>query len=581
VNGGATRQPPAAAHAADADGLRPLCLALLLLGAALRLWQYAAGASQWLDELALSRGILGLSWPALLSEPLPFAQVAPKGFTLLEKAGTELWGASDLGLRLLPLISSLAALWLFSRLARRVLAHPAAVALAIALFALQPALIRYAAQVKPYASDLAVALALTLLAAELTSAGERPAAVRLLLAGTAAAAAVLVSHAAALVLAGLGVALVAGAVVTGRRRNLPRLGVTAGVWALAGGAAALAASRELPPRMRDYLRHFWAPAFGPLPHTLAGDARWLRGSLAGLLGGGGLGYPWETLYAGLAVLGVIALSRRSPALALLLFAPTAVALAAADLHLYPFDSRLVLFVVPALILAITAGVEAIAAIRFARGRPAMAGAGNPSHGPAMAAAGTRNHGTALALSGVLVYVAALVPAGFGFVADPPVYRIEETRPLLRSVAARRDPGDAIYVYYGAGHALRFYGPRYGFHPGDYLLGGCHRGDTRAYLLDLDRFRGRRRLWVLFSHAQPHLGEEATMLAYLDRLGARRLALRIFPHGRMFGLPAEAFLYDLSAATSLPRVAAASFPIAPTSSPLAASLVCAGPANPFP
>jgi hypothetical protein len=570
VNGGAPRQAPAAAtHAADGDGLRPLWIALLLLGAALRLWQYAAGASQWLDELALSRGVLGLSWPALLSGPLPFAQVAPKGFTLLEKAGTELWGANDLGLRLLPLISSLAALWLFARLARRVLAHPAAVALAIALFALLPALICYAAQVKPYASDLAVALALTLLAAEMASAGERPAAGRLLLAGAAAAAAVLVSHAAALVLAGLGVALVAGTVVTGHRRGLAWLGITAGIWALAGGAAAVAASRELPPWVRDYLWHFWAPAFGPRPHTLAGDAHWLSGSLARLLGAGGLGYPWAPLYAGLAVLGVIALWRRAPALALLLFAPTAVALTAAELRLYPFDSRLVLFVVPALILAIAAGVEAIAAIRFARGRPARATAGTPGHA------------AALALPAVLVYVAALVPAIFGFGANPPVYRIEETRPLLRSVAARRQAGDAIYVYYGAGHALRFYGPRYGFQPEDYLLGGCHRGDTRAYLLDLDRFRGRRRVWVLFSHAQPHLGEEATMLAYLDRLGARLLTLRTLPHGRMFGLPAEAFLYDLSAATGRPPVAAASFPLVPGSNRLAARFACAGPANPFP
>ena len=410
MSGGPPLQPPAAAHAADGDGLRPLWLALLLLGAAVRLWQYAAGASQWVDELALSRGFLELSWPALLSGPLPFAQVAPKGFALLEKAGTELWGASDLGLRLLPLISSLIALWLFARLARRVLAHSAAVALAIALFALQPALIRYAAQVKPYASDLAVALALTLLAAELASTGERPAAGRLLLAGAAAAAAVLVSHAAALVLVGLGVALAlvaAGAAVTGRRRVLAGLGITAGFWVLAGGAAALAAIRELPPRVRDYLWHFWAPTFGPLPHTLAGDAHWLSGSLARLLGAGGLGYPWAPLYAGLAVLGVIALWRRSPPLALLLFAPTAVALAAADLHLYPFDSRLVLFVVPALILAIAAGVEALAAIRFARGGPAMAGAGAPSHG------------AALALPAVLVYVAALVPAVAGFGADPP------------------------------------------------------------------------------------------------------------------------------------------------------------------
>ena len=143
--------------------------ALLALGAALRSWQYGAGASQWVDELALSRGILGLSWHALLTGPLPFGQIAPPGFVLLERAATATLGASDAVLRLVPLAGSLVALWLFYRLALRLLAGPGAVSLALALFAVQPSLIYFAAQVKPYSTDLAVALALTLLAAGLVA----------------------------------------------------------------------------------------------------------------------------------------------------------------------------------------------------------------------------------------------------------------------------------------------------------------------------------------------------------------------------------------------------------------------------
>jgi hypothetical protein len=543
--------------------LLPAHAALLALGAALRLWQYGAGASQWLDELALSRGIAGRSWPALLWGPLPFGQVAPKGFVLLEKAGVALWGASDYGLRLLPLAGSLVALALFYRLATRLLARPAAVAVALALFALQPELIRYAAQVKPYACDLAVALALTLLAADLESADFRPAPGRALLLGAAAAVAVLLSHAAVLVLAGLGLALVLCAVLAGGSRRLAGLAIAAGLWTLAAAGAALAASREMTPQTHDYLRQFWAPAFGPRPHALAGDLGWAVSALAGELGAGGLGYPWVPLCAGLAGLGAIALWRRNRSLSVLLFAPTGAALAAADLHLYPFASRLVLFVAPALILAIAAGVEALALIRL------------PSGGRLGTTVGGR-----------LVYFAAFLPGLAGFAADPPVYRVEETRPLLRAVAARRQPSDAIYVYYGAGQALRFYGPRYGLKPGDYLLGGCHRGDARAYLFEVDRFRGRPRLWVLVAHAQPRLGEERTLLAYLDRLGTRRLELRILPHGRGFGLPAEAFLYDLTQAQTSPAGAtAATFPIAPAPAPgpapLDPRLACAGPANPYP
>jgi hypothetical protein len=568
--------PPAPAQAVPPEGaaggprLRLVCQALLALGAGLRLWQYGADASQWIDELALSRGILGLSWTALWSGPLPFDQVAPKGFTLLEKAGAALWGASDYGLRLLPLASSLAALWLFARLARSLLRSPAAVAFAVALFALQPELIRYSSQVKPYASDLAVALALTLLAVELASAGQGPPARTALLAGAAGVVAVFLSHGAALVLAGLSVALAAGVAAGGRRRPRARLGVTAALWVLAAGTAALVASREMLPRTAEFLRQFWAPALAPRLHTLAGDAHWLASALSGTLGAGGLGYPWVPLYASLAALGAAALARRRPALTLLLFAPAAVALGAAELRLYPFAARLVQFGVPALILAVAAGVETLTAIRLTRrGPPGTAGAPAGARGAAPSRAGA-----------VLVYAVALLPAVAAFAVDPPVYRIEETSQLLRTVAARRLPGDAMYVYYGAGHAIRFYGPQYGFQSGDYVLGACHRGNPRAYLGEVDRFRGRSRLWVLFSHAQPRLGEEQALLAFLDRLGTRRLSLRVLPHGRMFGLPAEAFLYDLTGAERS-RVAAASFPIAPAPSLGDASLACAGPANPFP
>jgi hypothetical protein len=560
--------------------------ALLALGAALRLWQYGAGASQWVDELALSRGILGLSWHALLTGPLPFAQVAPPGFVLLERAVAATLGTSDAVLRLLPLAGSLAALWLFYRLALRLLAGPGAVSLALALFAVQPSLIHFAAQVKPYSTDLAVALALTLLAAGLVEhPNGGPAPRRAMLAGLAAAPAVFLSHAAALALAGIGATLALAAVAeaiaaNGRRgpaepanrveppklaepANRARsLAIPAGLWLLCAGIAATAARRGMAPAVHDYLAHVWTPAFGPRPHSLSGDARWLATAIGGELGGGGLGYPWVPLYAALAALGTVALWHRRPRLAPLVVAPAVVALAAADLHLYPFAGRLVLFVLPVLILLIASGAEALA------GMIRLPGGGR--RGAAPAAAGV-----------TVVYLVALLPALWSFFANPPVYRLEETTPLLRAVAARRQPGDAIYVYYGAGQALRFYGPRYGLGPSDYLLGGCHRGDTRAYLGELDRFRGRVRLWVLIAHAQPWLGEEQTLLAYLDRLGTRRLALRVLPHAQGAGLPAEAYLYDLAAARRARAVAAETFSITPPAAPPDPRFACTGPQNAVP
>ena len=71
----------------SAQGAAHTCvlLALVALGAGLRAWQYAADTSLWLDEVALARGIVDLDLASLLTRPLPYDQIAPRGFLLVEK----------------------------------------------------------------------------------------------------------------------------------------------------------------------------------------------------------------------------------------------------------------------------------------------------------------------------------------------------------------------------------------------------------------------------------------------------------------------------------------------------------------
>ena len=137
--------------------------ALLFVGAGLRLWQYFANASLWIDEIALAENVLRRPLSALLREPLALDQVAPPGFLALAKASTAVFGESEMALRLVPLASGLLALALFPRLSRRF--QPAWISVfATALFALSPTLVRYSAEFKPYSTDVAAAVALTLIA---------------------------------------------------------------------------------------------------------------------------------------------------------------------------------------------------------------------------------------------------------------------------------------------------------------------------------------------------------------------------------------------------------------------------------
>src|SRR5262249_32791339 len=129
---------------------------LIALGAALRVWQYAANASLWADEADMALNLVRRSVAGLLA-PLDYRQVAPIGWLLAEKAVIAVLGDGELGPRPVPPPASLAALPLFAAVARRTVDGPAAL-LALGLFAASPTFVFYATQVKPYASDVAVGL---------------------------------------------------------------------------------------------------------------------------------------------------------------------------------------------------------------------------------------------------------------------------------------------------------------------------------------------------------------------------------------------------------------------------------------
>src|SRR5687767_12002909 len=80
---------------------RRLCAVLVAFGALLRIIQYAANRSLWLDEAAFARNVLDRSFAQLLL-PLDYLQTPPMGFLLFEKLAVSVFGGSEYALRLLP-----------------------------------------------------------------------------------------------------------------------------------------------------------------------------------------------------------------------------------------------------------------------------------------------------------------------------------------------------------------------------------------------------------------------------------------------------------------------------------------------
>ena len=514
------------------------------IGVALQVWQYAAGTSLWLDELAVAQNVVTRPVRELLFSPLAWDQVAPKGFLLAEKLAVTLLGPNEYALRLFPLLCSVAGLLVFARVAGRVLGDAAPIA--VALFATAGPLIAYAATVKQYSSDVAAAVLLLWVAVELQwrerSVGE---AHRV---GLIGAITVWFSQPAVLVAGGIGGALLVIACCKRDRK--------AGSWLLPlllwwGGSAAASTAVSFA-TVTTRTRHSIAATYelwklGMPPYSLSQALLWPVHRLVALLAPGSqssLGYPFADLYLLLAFFGAYILFRRSWPVALLIFAPIVAAISVAALRLYPFSDRLILFLLPGFFLGTAVAIDWIRG-RVSRSSPPLAVA------------------TALLLT---------VPAIFPILKRPPPYRIDPIKPALSYLEQHRLPNDSIYIYYDTIPAMSFYAHRFGLAPQDYTLGACHGGKARSYFIELDRYRGQRRVWflILTAHTGPHLQD--AIIRYLDTIG-HRLDTFVARSQTINGLrsPAVLYLYDLGDRERLNASSASSFPIHETEDPISCDI----------
>lgn len=526
-----------------------LTLSAVLVGAGLRLWQWGLGTTLFMDELAVVHNLTTRTPGQLVGQPLAEAQVAPPLFLLAEKACLALLGSSELSLRLPALLASVAALGLLGAVARRVLDAPLAM-LAVLTVAVGYTFIYYGAQVKQYASDVALGLLVLYLALRLREVVPPR---RRFWVGAGAAGLVLpfYSQASLLVLAGGGAALLLLAFLDpGRPRLRATLAVVA-VWAAGSGGSLALAQHLLQPTDRAFMHYFWREGLLPLsarlPVALAGELaeRWANG----------LGWPHPaSVWVVLSVVGAVALWRQRREVALLLLAPWAVSVAASLAQQFPLRMRLMDFLVPSLVLFAFAGWQQV--VRWAGRRRRALGLAALALGAAPILYGTTRH-------------------------HLPPYAAEDAKPLYARLAQVRRPTDAVYAYYGAGQTLRWYGPQYGLGPGTYRLGSCYRhlpGAERHYLTEVDAFRGRR-VWLLMVHFDE--ADEQALTTYLDSIGRRgpRLVVsRQLPDETVSFPLVYAQLYDLTDARRAARFAAVSFPLPPSPARNAAGVCwsCYGP-----
>jgi hypothetical protein len=374
----------------------------------------------------------------------------------------------------------------------------------VALAAFNEPLIYFSSEVKPYALDLAVALALLGLAMD-GSAASRDGFPRLALAG---AAAVWLSFPAVFTLAACGLAL---AVSAWRRRDRPGLAAAGGaaLWWATSFAVYYAVSLSKFVRA-SWVLDFWSRGFLPLPPRSLSDLYWPARAFGALFADpGGIGFRGLAIFCFL--VGAAVLWRANRFHLALLLGPMLAALAGSGLKLYPFQGRVLLFVVPAILLLIAGGAERVRELAAGRMKGVYA---------------------------LLVFLLLFHPALLATRALLRPRTREEMKPVLGQLQARRQEGERIYVHAKAEPAFAYYAARYGLDRGP-VLTGTWSGDEAGARRDLETLRGGGRTWIVLSHTWRPDGssDEKRFLPLLDAAG-RRL--------EEFRAPGAAvYLYDMT------------------------------------
>lgn len=496
-----------------------LLLIIICWGSLLRLTQYLFNRSLWLDESMLALNIVNREFSQLLS-PLDYNQGAPLGFLMLERLAVQVFGTSEYALRLFPLISGIISLFLFYHMAKRTVTSKA-VPIALGLFAISGPLIYYSSEVKQYSSDVAIAISLYSAAIYFESCKLTP--WRVAVFGFLGAASIWFSHSSVFILAGIGMTLTS-LCLTGRRwARIGIFSIVYSLWALSFASCYLISLRQL--ANNNNLANYWTFAFVPSPFVSVAAMEWFVGTFFQIFE-----YPAGLDLKGLAALtfffGCISMISNKREKFFILMSPVLLTLIAAGFHKYPFNGRMILFIVPVLLLFIAEGTELIRS--KIKGEASL---------------------IVVCLTGFLFFHPLLYSTYH--LLKPTVK--EEIKPVMNHIKEHQHEEDFLYVYNSTIPAFRYYATRFGLDKMDLVMGMDPKDNWENFEKDIEQLRGYRRVWLLFSHSRTLTGndEEKVFLYLLDKRGAK---LDYFK-----SVGAAVYLYDFDKPGSLNGGAALTFP----------------------
>ena len=484
----------AAKDAKAGSSVTPLLIALVGVGIFLRVFHFLDNRSLWIDEIYLGTSLIKMNFSELLAPYLDYEQKAPVGFLWLVRACVLLFGKNEMALRLVPLVSGIASLFLFLPVARYFL-KPMGVVVALGILALAPPLVYHAVEIKQYGVELFAAILVLYL---YTRYHKRSDYASLLLWGISGAIILWFSYTSIFLLAGMAGGIGLYYLLKKDWPALFRSLIPSVLWLVSFAINYFlftykhAGSEWLLIWFRTY------DGFMPFPPTSAADLGWFVQKLFSTLHYP-LGVSWYSLHfeynallrilLRMALLPILFLAfglygffKYDKKVFLVLLLPVGLHLLASGLEMYPFFDRLTVYLAPLLILIIARGCEQVVGLLPVRQRF------------------WRYVLPALLLVGPLFNSLRQVinPALFGD------YKKSYQREALLYINERYKPGDTVYVYWNNFPAYNFYKNAYGL-KFDAILGKDVRAVSGSYeeyfnnlRPDFEALAGKKRVWVIYN-----------------------------------------------------------------------------------
>ena len=461
---------------------------IIFIGILLPIVQFIFNRSLWTDEATLVLDIYNTSSLDLL-KPLNSGAVGTILFLLLEKFFSNLIPNSEYGFRILPLLCYLASLLFFYNILKQIFSNHYTIIFALSLYVFNANMILYSSEVKPYICDVLMITSIYYFILRKYESVEN----QYYIMGIIGTIGIFLSYVSPIILSSCGIYFFYISLI---KKKLDYRYVVAifSFWTITSLVYYYLFIHNHP--SANMMKTYWSNmnTFMPINPFIIDFYQFhfdkIKMIFSQLISVGNIGRYF------LAILYLVGFScliyKRNFEIIILLFFPIFIHLLISAFELYPFDLRLILYLIPTIIIVAAYGFEYFNDMIFKDLKIDR-----------------------------LRFLSILIP--FSILSVTPWYAFplkkEEIKKSIDYIKNNIADENKIYVYKGALNAYKYYDKiEYINFSNSVIFGKGTRADKSKYIEQLINLRGN--IWLLFSHN--YNNEEEYIITQLDSLGYHRI-----------------------------------------------------------